>query len=981
MKKLKMKVPTKRVARKRKSPNTGRFIGITFILIFFIVGGCFFMKEQTSNSISKIDKNVSTQGRSKQKVKPVPKIEKMVFEQQASKQKLTLVAKPATIAPKRLAIKQPTIPNGFNEIPFLEKITAPKLTATEKQRGYLFFKRPIMEPVYPNTHPLPYERLSELTAFATPGEFEPLHFAVYPVRDLKNFRVKVSALKSSNGTIKSSAIDIRLLTYWNIRYPRYSSKSTYRRMPELLEKVSSHSSPAYECQRWWLTVHVPENTPSGIYTGNVTAWDDVNTEAVSIPIKFRVLDFKLLSDPHKRYSAFYHMKNKLQYAGKSKAEARRMLDNEYKAMRDMGINMFPTLRLGWNRDKQRLFMQYPEEIDILKKYGMKGPIPVTAMAMISALYRKTTPDGRIGAHWRISKMPPPKFYKEIERAVRLFVKESKDKDWPELYCKPIDEVSAKSKEFGAKIFQAFKKGGMKTFTTKNPAAADAKLYSPYIDAWCSQPYSIPYKKIVEQKRQEYWCYPNHNGTEIRDSLTMCKGGRMTYGYGFWRSGYNTLIPWNWSWGGHWNPKRARQFDYLRSANSGSGQRIDVDGEIVFAINWMCFREGVDDNRYIYTLQQAIWSRENSKDPKCRKLVEEATAVLQKLWNDINVQEKYLRTGMWPSAEFNARRWQLAQFITKLLKYPVTRKGEAPSVIVNTSIKKSIHKESIMKREIKKGNMEVKDLSVSFDKWASMDPEGKVAVTKSAGFNGKKGLHWVVNVDHHNGQKKYPVGWPKIRCNYNPPLDFTKYDYLKYMIKVDSNRNEVDDDVTMLGFTIKSNKFFEVLKDMGGTQRVWSPVIFNIHDLIAKTMYGIEQWRNVNMLQLFIAESNYKDRTRLVFDVGTIQLLRFKTPLISKITCQEVVLLPTKELPIQFELMGNMENGKAYRIVAELQTKAGEKACSVTYELNESKTLMLNMEKLKPGKYKLILRLLLDDRVCGSFSKSMNFLSGPFCNIK
>lgn len=893
---------------------------------------------------------------------------------------LSAVAKPENIAQKQRVIKQATIPKGFKAIPFFEKIAAPQLTTVEQQRGYMLFTRPIIEPVYPNTHPLPHERLNTLTAFAAQGEIEPLTFSIYPVRELKNFRVKVSDLKSSNSTIKSSAIDTRLLTYWNIRYPRYSSSFTYRRMPELLEKVSVHSSPAYECQRWWLTVSVPDNALPGIYSGNVTVWDDVNTKATSIPVKFRVLDFKLLSDPNKHYSAYYTMKNQLQYGDKSPKEVREMLDNEYKAMRDLGINMFPTLRLGWDTQKHKLFMRYANEIDILRKNGINGPLPVTAQAMISYLYRKTTPDGKIGSHWHISKMPPPEFYKEIECAVRLFIAENKDKQWPELYCKPIDEVSAKSKEFGTKIFQAFKNAGMKTFTTKNPVAADAAIYSPYVDAWCSQPYSVPYKEVVRQ-RQEYWCYPNHNGTEIRDSLTMCKGGRMTYGYGFWRSGYNTIMPWNWSWGGHWNSKYARQFDYLRSRRAGSGQRIDDNGEIIFAVNWVCFREGVDDNRYIYTLQQVIWSRTNSKDLKCRKLINDATAVLQKLWDDINVQEKYLRSGMWASAEFNARRWQLALYISKLLKYPVIRKGQAPSVIVNTSAKEKVQRESIMKREIKSGNIEVKNLSVSFDKWVSMDSEGKVTVSESAGYNGKKGIHWAINVDHQGGEDKYPIGWPKIRCIYNPPLDFTKYDYLKYMIRIDSDRDEVADDVTPLGFTIKSNKFVEVSKDIGGRQRVWLPVIFNIHDKIEAMGRGSEPWNKINMLQLFITEGDYKDKTKINFDVGAIELLRFKTPVITKVTSPEVVLQPQEEIPIQFELMGNTDNGKKLIIIAELVNDSGTITSSVTGDINASNMILLNCKKIPPGRYKLVLKLMTDDHLCSRFSKTTNFLAGPFFNIK
>ncbi len=869
------------------------------------------------------------------------------------------------------AIKQPTVPKNYKELPFIEKVAPPTLTAAEQQRGYMLFKRPIMEPVYPNTHPLAYERFSELTAFATPGEFEPLTFSIYPTRALKNFKVTVSELKSANGTIKRSAIDTRLAVYWNIAYPRYTSNSTYRRLPELLEPITAYSSPALECQRWWLTVQVPKNAAPGIYTGKITLRDD-SSKAVVIPVKFRVLDFKLLADPNKHYSVYYYMKNRVQYGGKSDKEARKMLDNEYQAMRDMGLNMIPTMRLDWDAKNKKISLRHADEMERMMKLGLKGPIPVTSSGVIHHFYLKTTPGGKVSSHWKLNKLPPPECYVQIKQAFKQFIKASKAKNWPEFYCCPIDEVTASSKEFGAQVYQAVSEAGMKTYITKNPVAGDAAVYKDFIDAWCSQPYSVPYKNIVKQSQYEYWSYPNHNAGEIKNRLTMSKGGRMTYGYGFWRSGFTTLIPWHWSW-----VMKPSQFDYLRSRRSGCGQRIAANGEVIPSTYWACFREGIDDNRYIYTLQQAIWARQNSDNPQCRKLVVQAQAVLQKLWDDINVQEKYLRAGMWASAEFNARRWQLAQCISALLKYPTTRQGQAPSVIVNTRPAKIAGKQSIMAREIARGNIEVRDLADSFSQWKNQTPEGKITLTKAAGLDGKTGLLWTVNVDHHAGSKGYPIGWPRMRCYYKPALDFTQYDYLKYMIKLDSNRNEVDDDVTKLGFTVKSNKFFEVTKDMGGRQRVWLPVIFNIHEMIDATAQGKEPWREINLLQLFIAEKYYKDKTKISFAVGTIQLLRFKTPVIAKMTSPEIVLLPAKELLVQFELMGNLGTGKAYKVIAELQNKSGKPVYSVTGKINAARTILLNIEKLTPGKYQLVLKLSGKGKTCSQFSKTMNFLPGPF----
>jgi hypothetical protein len=146
------------------------------------------------------------------------------------------------------ARRQPTVPSTYEEMPFIETAAEPKLTMEEKQRGYLLFHRPITEPVHPNSRPLAHERLERLAAFATPGEFEPLTFSIYPVRKLQNLKVRCSSLKCDAGEIPASEITVSLGTYWNVGYPRYTSRSTYRRTPELLERVSVHSSPSGECQ-------------------------------------------------------------------------------------------------------------------------------------------------------------------------------------------------------------------------------------------------------------------------------------------------------------------------------------------------------------------------------------------------------------------------------------------------------------------------------------------------------------------------------------------------------------------------------------------------------------------------------------------------------------------------------------------------------------------------------------------------------------
>ncbi|MCK5801193.1 MAG: hypothetical protein KAI66_00105 [Lentisphaeria bacterium] len=855
---------------------------------------------------------------------------------------------------ERRARVQPTVPDTYKEVPFAETAEAPTLTASERARGFLLFQRPIMDPVYPNTRPLSRERLQTLTAFATPGEFEPLTFSIYPTRALENLRVEVSALTGGASEIPASALDVRLLTYWNIGYPRYTSRTTYRRTPELLERVTVHSSPAEECQRWWITVRVPDGAKPGVYRGMVRVQDDQTAAPVTIPVAFRVLGFRLQSDPAKHYSVYYNLKNRVQFKGRDKAFVQRAIGNEYKAMVDLGIDACPTLYLRVDREKDKLYISHMEEFERMLAAGLRGPIPLAGGNAIGAIYTAMTPGGKRGSHWRISKMPPPEFYTKVTEMFRALEAERKAKGWPELVCCPLDEVDSSRKEFGAGVYKAVRKAGIRTYITKNPVALDAADYEDGIDVWCSQPYSMPYEKIVGQTRYDYWSYPNHNAGEIKDRRVMCKGGRMTYGFGFWRSGYSTLIPWHWAW-----TPGDDQFDYLRARRSGCGQRIDDDGEVIPAVYWQCFREGRDDARTIYTLQQAVWEREGTKNRACGKLVAEGKALLQSMWDDIKVQEKYLATDMWPSAEFNARRWRLALATEMLLRHPAVRTGVAPSVLVGkTNLPASDTDENFIDKAIAQGRLDTMDLGGDFTEWVNVTGEGKLSITPEAGKDGKLGLRWQVKVDHKTdggGEAgKYPIGWPRTHRSFSDPaLDMASYDYLMFVMRIDSDRDEVADDVTSVGFTIHSNKFYEVSRDLGGRQRVWLPVLFPVRSLIDAVGQGDEPWRAIGKVQFFIGESNYAHGTNLTFDVAEVKLLRFKAPMIRAVDVPASLLLPQSRLAVNLTLMGKRPDTRGTFVTKMvLLDEKGRSRVEKTQDLVDGDTLLLDTSGIKPGSYRL-----------------------------
>lgn len=896
--------------------------------------------------------------------------------------------KPVTIAVEKRVRKQYPVPTNkkWKEMPFVETNSTPKLTKAEKQRGYIIFYRPITETVYQNTKPQWFERIDYLGGFAAQGEFEPLTFSIYPMRELKNFKVKISDLKYEGNVISADNVDIRLATYWKLRYPHYTSANTYRYLPELLEKVNVHSSPAKECQRYWITVNTPQTVTAGIYTGVVTLNDDGFGKSVIIPIKFRVMGYRLKKDPNKHYSAFvYDLHSQIGKKLKTPEEmawVKKAIANDYKAMKDFGFDMPPVLRLEYDPKTDKIFLpQDGAAIEKFKKAGIKGAVPVFAGIVLNKLYAKHT--GRklkCYPHCILPEMPKEDYFEDATRIFKEFELERKEKGWPDFIYLPLDEVAVQAKKYGEKCYKALKDAGCKLFITKRPSAADASVYAPYVDIFCSQPFAVDYAK-TQNSKHEYWCYPNHNAGEVKKPEVMCKGGRMTYGFGLWRSGYTTLIPWIW----RWDHKSRFKFDYLSNKRfSETGTQIDENGEVILTPYWMCFREGIDDTRYLYTLQSAILERNGSKNPECAKLVKDGKKLIQSIWDNIKPQQKYEINDMWPSSEFNAIRWKMASLIEELLKFSAVKKASSPSVIADTSSKKKKTKQ-FFDEQIKKGNIEVFDLgSEKFKKWKSATKEGTTFVTRKNIRSGEKALKYKVKIDHKGdggGEKSsYPIGWPRIEMFFpTNSMDMTRYDYLSMWIMVDSDRDEMADDYTHLALTIsswdkKAPRYLYKTELLGAVpQKTWLPILIPIKKIISKQGSSSKAfWKNIKKMGIFLAEGMYDHGIKLEFYLDDISLIRMKQPAIKSISLSRYVILPEKYIVANLEIMGLRQNNTDVKIY--IVDTAGNIFLEKTETVNKKGRIIMDIAKLLPGKYKL--KVSFENNPNSSITEKFEAINGP-----
>jgi hypothetical protein len=278
---------------------------------------------------------------------------------------------------------------------------------------------------------------------------------------------------------------------------------------------------------------------------------------------------------------------------------------------------------------------------------------------VEGIYRKYVGEG-YGTHLRAVKAPPPEFAAEVTAAVAEIERERKARGWPEFLYYPVDEpgTAPEAIRFMITVLQACRAvPGTRTFLTADPTHEAFQPLRPFVDVWCTQPFEPDRDTLLADTAQrgvEYWCYPNHVSGE--NDHTPVAGARMTYGFGFWRSGFRTLIPWIYQY------TVGDPFNYLDGPMSDFFNRSEPDGTPIPVAMWEAFREGYDDYRYVYTLTQLL---DRAKRAGKVKPAAEAQAALDTVWNAIRVQPKYKHDGLWNCDDFDAYRWVIAQRILKL----------------------------------------------------------------------------------------------------------------------------------------------------------------------------------------------------------------------------------------------------------------------------------------------------------------------------
>ena len=499
----------------------------------------------------------------------------------------------------------------------IEKEILAELTDEERKRGYVVFHRSYLHEVYPDSKPTRAEIDAKVEAFATPREFEPLTFSVYPLDDMQITLVNVDLPEASVKVAREVSVPYKEGGYNSAPTGRYRIAPSYL-APVDDPGVALH---AEEPVRFWITAHVDDGAWPGVKRGTTTI-TFADGDAHEVPLSLKVLPFRLEKDPGITYSAYYDTRlwfflggNWPNYPRRGKLEE--MTEQYTRAFladfRDHGMNAL-SAPVSWTlKDgkpaagsvdiSNRLFAMYRE-------YGLDK----------MALYWRIKKDEMIKAtqgeivkeQWRHlpKDLEDPKFYEFLKEVVRVIEAERIKNGWPEIVYASIDEPFGTREQalFAEASNRAIKETGVRTYCTMKTWLT--RRLSPVVDirtygmaflgnGYPTNDYAHPEETgRFENVRatQEYWVYPN---VLTSHSCAPAATGRFIYGlYGF-KTGIQGYNPWHHaSWSG--NP-----FNEMDSFYSGGRFVLPGPDGPLPTLAYEGAREGIDDVRYLYTLERAI----------------------------------------------------------------------------------------------------------------------------------------------------------------------------------------------------------------------------------------------------------------------------------------------------------------------------------------------------------------------------------------
>lgn len=470
-------------------------------------------------------------------------------------------------------------------------------------RGLVYVRTAIRDDqVLPWTVPLPDEIGTPVQLVACRGEYETASVSVFAATDLEDVLFSVSDLVSGAGAvIPSSAADMHHVICWYQSGTGSVFRSRTTLLAELLMKNPSLVEtdprrrenilhfhpiprdattlqpiciPAFESRQCWMTIHVPQNATPGHYTGTLRVADRQG-EIAAVPVRLRVPAWDLAPSPMIHGLYFGHRLPKLETVEEENAWFT-MFEAEVRHQLEHGCNTIATyMGLSPLPSNPSPYASGERLAAILKEYGISGMPYISIVNQIGfqqgEALRQLTEDARRLSAW------------------------AKSLGFDNFYFHGMDEASGERLRREKDAFQAVRDGGAGVFVACRPSFFD--IVGPLLNLPNVTGRLHPdLARRVHEAGIRITSYGNPQAGVEQPNVY-----RRNYGLALRAAGYDGSINYEYRTIDNenaWN-------DYNESSYRDHNFAYPAEGRPVGTIQFVGWREAVDDIRYAATLQATI----------------------------------------------------------------------------------------------------------------------------------------------------------------------------------------------------------------------------------------------------------------------------------------------------------------------------------------------------------------------------------------
>jgi len=514
----------------------------------------------------------------------------------------------------------------LEELPLLEyvhrgPVEAP--TPQDSERGYLPYRRNVLETVYPGSRPRPGERLGELALAGFPGEEEAATLCLYALADIPRMTIETSPLRSADGReIPPTNVRVNpvqcLVRQGQSRWGPLAARPMVE--PVYVEESSNTSLAKDTTRQLWVTVAVPEQAGGAEYSGSITLRADGS--AWSLPVRIEVYPFSL-PEPEGIALGMYERLH----------EDDAFMDFIFADMRRHGmttVGLCCPLGADMTIDDGRVEVRFRDDSDLvraMRAYVAVGfPEPVVWL-MGSDVLRWALGQGELDSD---------AFARAYRGVIVAVVEHAKQAGWPKIIFQPLDEPFEHTSRMPAtrRCLEVMKTipgprteedgpNGNPRMLNEIYDLCDVIVYhdGPFVDrAGYDREAWEELLARTERDGKTIWFY-NIDLTGYHPEAM-----RFGYGFGLWAARGQGMIEWaymfayrddraDWAY----TTPTAMFYRYPRTASHVGGP----------SIGWEATREGAKDYRLLRLFNQKIASAKASGDRRSAELAIRAEAAVRK----------------------------------------------------------------------------------------------------------------------------------------------------------------------------------------------------------------------------------------------------------------------------------------------------------------------------------------------------------------